>query len=87
MEEKKFLTAKEARELAESSQYMKNRVYKCIHEEAKECHTMLTWDVQGSSQSIIDSLVAKLREDGYSVDYLRDEDEMEIDHGCIVIKW
>ncbi len=67
MEEKKFLTAKEARELAESSQCLKNRVYKAIREEAKECRTMLTWEVRGSSQLIINNLITSLRNDGYIV--------------------
>ncbi len=88
MEDKKNLTAKEARSIAESSEFLKNRIYKAIREAAKECHTAMVWDVENSSPVMIEKVMSALQEDGYTVKYTQEETtEFGINFGFLTIKW
>lgn len=82
MENKIYLTAKEAREIASTSMAMKNHLYKQIKEEAKECRTSTFWCVEGSSENIVNKLIQDLENDGYQV-----ERDMEDNPGVLVVKW
>ena len=74
--ENKFLTAKEAKQLADTSHFVVNQVYKAIKESAKENRTYLSWCVAYMSKEAIENLNQDLKSKGYAT--ICDGDNLEI---------
>lgn len=67
--ENKFLTAEEAKHLADTSHFVVNQVYKSIKESAKENQTYLSWHVEHMSEEAIENLNQDLKSKGYATRY------------------
>ena len=63
----KFLSAKEAKHLADTSPFLKNQVYTCIEETAEENRTAITWNIHSMSHEALDNLKKDLRTNGYQI--------------------
>lgn len=84
MGEKIFLTAKQARDVLETSQSFKNHIYKAICESSKDCRDQLSWDVYDIDHGILNKVVKDLKDDGYNVDFELNDDNEIVE---IIIKW
>ena len=82
MDEKKYLTAKEARERMLSSFAMKNHCYKSIAEASDDGRSETYWDVEGCCEEVIQRLINDLEGNGYTV--LHDTVD---DPDTLIIKW
>ena len=76
MKNKKFITAKEARKLAENSQAAINTIYTLIQDEAHAGHVSLKWYAGNLSTRCKDRLITTLEANGYTVSI--DENELTI---------
>lgn len=72
------ITAKEARELADSSDYALRHIYKYIRERAEENSTTLEWCIDQLSKATLETIITHLKEDGYT---------LEVSDCTLVIKW
>lgn len=61
------ISAKEARQLVETSPILLNRVYKNIKEAAREGASRLDWNVSTLDNATIKKLIDSLKSDGFSV--------------------
>ena len=76
--ELKSITAKEARKLADESDFTLRHIYKVIRERAEENITSLDWCLYAISKSALDSIKAALKEDGFKIECTDDS---------LTIKW
>ncbi len=89
-EEKTCISAKEAKEISDTSLCTKNRVFKLIREAAKENRNEIYWDIYGVSEAAVEDLISVLKEKGYSVERVCSVDEetgeKEFEDN-LIIKW
>lgn len=78
MEEKKFLSAKEARELSDKSPILLKRLGKFIKESAEEGMTSCYFSVCNVSSRKIEAIKAELEKKGYNVNL---EDDL------LIVEW
>jgi len=64
---KRKITAKEAKEIANSSTRMLSQIYKIIRDEAAEGRVRLNWCVEYLSKKCKENITKALREDGFVV--------------------
>ena len=74
----KGITAKEARELADSSDYTLKHIYKYIRERASENAVLLEWCSSGLSDAAVETIVSDLNGAGFKV---------KADKGILKISW
>ena len=74
----KSITAKEARKLADESDYTLKHIYKLIRERAEENGVSIEWCAYALSEPALDAIEAYLKEDGFRIE--RKDDSL-------VIKW
>ena len=77
-EEIKGITAKEARKLADSSDYAIKHIYKYIRERANENATVLDWCICDLSGAALEHIIAGLIEDGFKVDVQKKTNTLHI---------
>ena len=75
MDENNFLTAEEARAIADSSQLVKKRIYKLIKEVANAGSVAVQYDIENASGALVQAIAKDLRSRGYKVDITHDEDD------------
>lgn len=76
--EKNIITAEEARRLADSSEVVKKRVYKCIKERALEGELDFIYNMgPNPSMVLINSLQGDLVSNGFNVSVIPPEDEFD----------
>lgn len=68
MDKMTYLDAKEARELAETSNAPRNRLYKAIKDMSKDGITTLWWNFDGMTDKRILEIIKELKSKGYTVD-------------------
>jgi len=76
--ELKGITAKEARKLADESDFTLRHIYKVIREHAEENSTSLEWCLCAISKPALDAVKAALKEDGFNIECTDDS---------LTIKW
>ena len=76
--ELKGITAKEARKLADESDFTLRHIYKAIRERAEENGISLEWCIYGISKGALDLIKTRLNEDGFKT---------EIADDSLTIKW
>ena len=76
--EVKAITAKEARDLADNSEFTLKHIYKYIRERAFENATILDWSICFISKGCIEHIADTLKKDGYTV---------EVSDCSLIIKW
>ena len=74
----KKITAKEARKLADESEFTLRHIYKYIRERAEENGTALEWCTDDLSKAALETIVTYLKDDGFKV---------EVSDCSLVIKW
>lgn len=74
----KKITAKEARELADESEFTLRHIYKYIRECAEENGTTLEWCTDNLSKIALETIVTTLKDDGFKV---------EASDCSLVVKW
>ena len=75
MDENNFLTAEEARAIADSSQLVKKRIYKLIKEAANEGSVAVQYTIENASGALVQAIAKDLRSRGYKVDITHDDDD------------
>ncbi len=76
--ELKSITAKEARKIADESEFTLKHIYKMIRDCAEENSTSLEWCLCAISKPALDSIKAALKKDGFNIECTDDS---------LTIKW
>ena len=71
---KNFISAKDAKQLTETSEKLLNNVFKNIKEVANYGRYVTYFDVLDVSEVVVDKLTSVLQEAGYVVDSMTDDD-------------
>jgi len=74
------ITAKEARALADCSDFTLRHIYKVIRDCATENSTSIEWSTCHLSNFALDVAINHLQEDGFTVEH-------KVEDNCLVIKW
>ena len=84
-----FLSAKEARKIADSTSFVSNNIYRFIKDEANSGNVFFRFYYDFISRVTLDSVIDKLRKDGYKVSDPVEEldEETGYMHGYIDIEW
>lgn len=71
---KNFISAKDAKQLAETSEKPLNQVFRLIKDTADYGRHIINFDVYDMSKAVIDKLTSTLKEAGYAVESMTDDD-------------
>ena len=71
---KNFISAKDAKQLTETSEKLLNNVFKNIKEAASYGRYVTYFDVFDVSEVVVDKLTSALKEAGYAVESMTDDD-------------
>ena len=71
---KNFISAKDAKQLTETSEKLLNNVFKNIKEAANYGRYVTYFDVFYVSEVVVDKLTSTLKEAGYAVESITDDD-------------
>ena len=82
---KKALSAKEARELASNPDLALNRIYKLIKEAAKEGSVRIHYCLDYPHEELADKIQKELEKQGYTVSI--DEEESDESFTNLLIEW
>lgn len=72
------ITAKDARELSDKSEFALKHIYKIIRERAEENCTSTEWCLYDMSKQALDNIKTYLKEDGFNIEHTDD---------VLIIKW
>ena len=71
---KNFISAKDARQLTETSEKLLNQVYKLIKDVTSYGRCTVNFDIYDVADTVVSKITTSLIEAGYSVETLTDED-------------
>lgn len=72
------ITAKEARELSDKSEFILKHIYKIIRGLTEENCTSTEWCMYDMSKQVLDNIKTYLKEDGFNIEHTND---------VLIIKW
>ena len=72
------ITAKDARELSDKSEFILKHIYKIIRGLAEENCTSTEWRMYDMSKQVLDNIKTYLKEDGFNIEHTND---------VLIVKW